>query len=359
MNRLYMFCLFMMIASFSASTVPAEDPIADWKRMSRMVPRDYSCLKTAQAINIDGNLDDKGWETAAWTDPFVDIEGDAKPAPKHETRAKMLWDDEYFYIAARLTEPHIWGTLREHDCVIFQDNDFEVFIDPDSDNHSYFEMEMNALNTTWDLLLGKPYKDGGPAENGLELKGMKTGVHIDGTLNQSSDKDQAWFVEIAIPWTAFKPYNDKPKEGDSWRVDFSRVEWQIEIVDGKYKKVADTKEDNWVWSPTGIIDMHRPERWGWVQFCDATGKSANSVTKVEKEACDLLHAIYYHQRDFHSKHGKWAGKINELAGLDSYGYSNTIHQASIQTTSEGYEAVVEIDSKRWIIRQDSLVIGTR
>ena len=126
------------------------------------------------------------------------------------------------------------------------------------------------------------------------------------------------------------------------------------------KKVADTKEDNWVWSPTGIIDMHRPERWGWVQFCDATGKSTQlgDQSRKKRPVIFSMRSITIRE-DFHSKHGKWAGKINELAGLDSYGYSNTIHQASIQTTSEGYEAVVEIDSKRWIIRQDSHVIGTR
>ena len=51
-------------------------------------------------------------------------------------------------------------TLTEHDSVIFQDNDFEVFIDPDGDNHNYYEIEINALNTEWDLRLPKPYRDG-------------------------------------------------------------------------------------------------------------------------------------------------------------------------------------------------------
>ena len=31
-----------------------------------------------------------------WTDPFGDIEGDAKPRPRFRTRVKMLWDSEYF-----------------------------------------------------------------------------------------------------------------------------------------------------------------------------------------------------------------------------------------------------------------------
>ena len=69
---------------------------------------------------------------------------------------KMLWDDEALYIAAEIEEPHVWATITEHDAVIFQDPDFEVFLDPDGDNHNYAELELNAKNTTWDLLLTKP-----------------------------------------------------------------------------------------------------------------------------------------------------------------------------------------------------------
>src|SRR5580698_6667390 len=126
-------------------------------------PKSYDCYRTPTPIQIDGKLNDPAWKTAPWTTDFVDIEGDAKPKPRFRTRMKMLWDDQYLYIAAEIEEPHLWATLTEHDSVIFQDNDFEVFLDPDSDNQNYCELEVNALNTTWDLLLTKPYRDGGRA----------------------------------------------------------------------------------------------------------------------------------------------------------------------------------------------------
>jgi hypothetical protein len=34
----------------------------------------------------------------------------------------MLWDDQFFYVAAELAEPHVWATLDIHDSVIFHDN---------------------------------------------------------------------------------------------------------------------------------------------------------------------------------------------------------------------------------------------
>ncbi|MFN3684859.1 MAG: carbohydrate-binding family 9-like protein, partial [Fimbriimonadaceae bacterium] len=127
------------------------------------LPREYLCFRAPGEIRIDGRLNDPAWATAPWTEDFVDIEGDKRPKPRHRTRAKMLWDDRFLYIAAELEEPHVWATLTRRDSVIFQDNDFEVFLDPDGDTHQYYELEMNALNTLWDLMLIKPYRDGGPA----------------------------------------------------------------------------------------------------------------------------------------------------------------------------------------------------
>ena len=145
-----------------------------------------------------------------WTDLFVDIEGAARARPRFRTRVKMLWDSEFFYVGAELEEPHVWGTLTQHDSVIFHDNDFEVFIDPNGDNHEYYEFEINALNTGWDLLLPRPYKDGGAAVVSWEIPGLKTAVHVDGTLNDPRDMDNGWTVEIAFPWKVLGELAHKP-----------------------------------------------------------------------------------------------------------------------------------------------------
>lgn len=232
-------------------------------------PKEYLCHRTQGRIRIDGRLNESSWRNAPATDAFVDIEGDAKPRPRFATRARMLWDDQYFYIAAEMEEAHVWGTLTERDSVIFHDNDFEVFIDPNGDRDEYYELEINALNTVWDLFLPKPYRDGGSARNEWNIVGLKTAVRVNGTLNNPADRDRGWSVEMAIPWKALGEYAHKaapPADGDEWRVNFSRVEWQHEIVKGKYRKVANTKEDNWVWSPQGVVDMHRPEMWGVARF---------------------------------------------------------------------------------------------
>ena len=67
-------------------------------------PKGYVCCRAPSPIAIDGDLTDVAWAAAPWTDGFVDIEGDKRPKPPHRTRVKMLWDDECFYVAARLDE---------------------------------------------------------------------------------------------------------------------------------------------------------------------------------------------------------------------------------------------------------------
>jgi hypothetical protein len=330
---------------------PAADP----------PPRGYVCYRAKGPITIDGKLDDPAWADAPWSEPFRDIEGDKKPDPPLRTRMKMLWDDHALYIAAELEEPHVWGTITTHDAVIFQDNDFEVFLDPDADGHNYGELELNARNTTWDLLLPKAYKDGGPAVNGWEIIGLKTGVHVDGTINDPRDTDRGWTVEIAWPWEGLKELAKKecpvpPADGHQWRINFSRVEWDHEVVGGEYRKIPKRPEHNWVWSPQGVIDMHRPERWGIVQFSTAAPGTATFHPDPAQPARDYLHRLYYAQRDYHKQHGRYAPS---LAGLGT-GLSDSLLAPQLEATRNTFEASVELrradgGRERWRITHEARI----
>ena len=105
---------------------------SDWGKMKAITPRGYVCYRATGPITIDGKADEASWADAPWTEDFVDIAGPAKPLPRFRTRAKMLWDDQYLYVYAELAEPQVWGTITKKNEVIFRDNDFEVFINPDA-----------------------------------------------------------------------------------------------------------------------------------------------------------------------------------------------------------------------------------
>ena len=232
-------------------------------------PPSYVVYRTAEGVEVDGRITDSDWGKAEWTTDFIDIEGSHCPIPRFRTRAKLLWDDQNLYVAAELEEPHVWATLTERDSRVYEDNAFEVFIDPDGDRQNYYELEINAVETVWDLLLVKPHREGGPSLSAWDIRGMQARVHVQGTVNDPSDIDSGWTVELSLPWSVLReaaPERRRPKDGESWRLNFARSEWMPDIVDGQYRKQK--KADWWVWSSQGAVDMHRPERFGFAIFSD-------------------------------------------------------------------------------------------
>jgi len=205
-----------------------------------------------------------------------------------------------------LDEDHLWATLTQRDSVIFHDNDFEVFIDPDGDHSNYIEIEVNALNTVWDLLLVRPYRAGGPALTGYDLKGLETRVELAGSLNDHSDRDDGWKVWLDLPWDGIREFAGitcPPEIGDRWKVNFSRVQWDLIPVTDGYEKVAGRPEHNWVWSPQGVIDMHRPWNWGEFVFIE---ESADLAVSQLHEVRIRLVEVYEAQRAFRELHGRFA-----------------------------------------------------
>ena len=359
----------LLLGQAMAATALAEQ--WDPERLAAIEPRRYTALRAAGALLIDGSLDEPSWQHAPWTELFVDIEGGLKPAPRLRTRARMLWDEGHFYVAALLEEPQVWATLTERDAVIFRDNDFEVFIDPDGDTHNYFEYEVNAFGTGWDLLLVRPYRDGGPPVHAWDLPGLRAGVRVYGTINDPRDVDEGWSVEIAFPWEGLRRPSRTPVppgDGDIWRVNFSRVQWRVEAAeDGQgYVKVAGEREDNWVWSAQGLIDMHFPEQWGYVRFVDEVAgpgaRAGGFELPPEDGAVRLLREIYWRQR-LRARKGLAYAAVPESLGLAPRPLDGFRWPPVIRAAEHGYEAWIEETAdlhgdgaiSRWVLTWDSRV----
>jgi hypothetical protein len=307
-------------------------------------PPSYICKRADKPFVLDGNINKDFWRDAPFTEDFKDIEGVSKPTPRFRTRAKMLWDDNSIYFALLLEGDEIWATVTERDDVIFRDNDIEIFIDPDSDTCQYYEFEMNALNTVWDLFLTKPYRDMGLAINAWDIKGLKTAVHINGKLNDPTAANKSWSVEVVMPFVSLKECAIEkriPKEGEYWRINFSRVQWLVDILDGTYKKRINPQtnspfpEDNWVWSPTGVINMHYPELWGFVFFSNIDSSKGTDITytiPMDEKIKYQLRTLYYAEHRYYDEHGKYTNNFNLLKDIP-----DDIPNVIIETTKNSFE----------------------
>jgi len=326
------------------------------------VPYSYVTKHVKQPPVIDGDVEDAVWQQAQWTQDFQDIEGRLKPAPPLQTNVKMLWDDNYLYVAARIKDPHVWATLTHHDDIIYRDNDFELFIDPNNSTHKYFEIEVNALNTIFDLFLTKPYRNSGAAVTGWDTHGLRSAVKVQGTLNNPLDTDKGWTVEMAIPFKAIASVFNraKIKDGTTWRINFSRVEYDTKVQNGKYVKLKDNNgkdlpEHNWVWSNQGLINMHYPERWGYLLF------SERDDTKFEmpysEQQKKYLWLVYYKQKQWFKDHHEYLSSLKDLGIENKVMVSGNTNELKLEATPHQFMAYIADANTNvtYTIDQDGLV----
>jgi hypothetical protein len=252
----------------------------------------YTALRVPEPLRIDGDLSKPAWQKAGRSPRFVDlVNGEATV---HDTRAAVLWDDAFLYVGFWVEEPFVEAKLTERDALIWSENDVEVFI---AGQDAYYELEINALGTIYEALFvfEDAYESGGYAQdpelartvegyqpwNGVgftthprgprlgffkwDLPGLKTAVRVDGTLNDNSDRDRGWRVEIAIPWAGMKTLAQgdgrslPPRDGDTWRMDFSRF--------NTYRAAPPANDPGgWAWSAHGIWDSHIPELFPHIHF---------------------------------------------------------------------------------------------
>lgn len=343
----------MATAMAMAPTALRAQLFTEQQRVFTDTPRHYVCHFTQTPPTIDGHGTDAAWRDVPWTADFIDIEGAKKPAPYHRTRVKMVWGDAHLYVFAEMVEPHVWGTLRQRDTIIYIDNDFEMFLDPDGNAHEYFEIEVNALNTVMDLFMPRAYRSGGRAMLNWDVKGLQTAVQVKGTLNNPRDTDTAWTVEMAIPFRAMAAYHTRsaPRSGDTWRVNFSRVHWQHDIEGNQYRKRPNTPEYNWVWSPQGIVDMHAPERWGYLQFvAQPAGEKVAYKAPEWVGAEKYLWEIYYRQQQYRRANQRYASNLADLQ------LEKGIFEVNMEATSRQFSAVIRQGRRTIIIDHEGKII---
>ncbi|WP_299557287.1 carbohydrate-binding family 9-like protein [Seonamhaeicola sp.] len=340
-------------------------PVLSCAQSENPEPKSYVAYKTVKPLEIDGIDNEQAWSNVSWSTSFIDIEG--VKTPKYPTHMKMLWDDDYLYVLAKMEEPHVWGNLKQRDTIIFYNNDFELFIDPDGDTHNYYEIEINALNTVWDLFITKPFREkGNPIKHDWDITGLKSAVHVDGTLNNPADEDQSWTLEIALPWTAFKTgyYHKIEPAGTFWRINFSRVNWQHSIINGKYQRKKDASghylsEYNWVWSPQGVINMHVPEHWGYLYFSPKQPGDSDQFNIPNDERIKWYLYEYYRAQKAHKEtHKAWAESLDLLQVKDRVLDGHTI-KPTLENHSTGWNITVKspFTQRTLIVKEDGKFIS--
>ncbi|MBQ8954898.1 MAG: carbohydrate-binding family 9-like protein [Clostridia bacterium] len=324
-------------------------------------PPVYRCHRAERGPEkLDGDLTKPFWQQGEWIEDFHDIEGDSLPRPWKKTRVKLIWTEEALYIGACLMDDTIWAHVTERDDVIFQDNDFEVFLAPQDSSHRYYELEMNARNTVWDLYMECPQRDRARRIISWDIRGLESAVKIDGRLNDPAADNKCWTLELKLPWYSFrecqvdkvKPEPLAPSVGETWRLDFSRVEYEVDVVDGAYVKRKDESgktlpEHNWLWAPTGVIDAHMPEMWGYLVF---TENGEEHPLPAADGAKWVLRKLYYREHAHACRTGAFTTDVKALLGDEAAAYGVRAY-----VTPSLFEATLTFEGDEWHIDQDGYI----
>jgi hypothetical protein len=227
-------------------------------------------IKTG-TIKLDGKLDEAAWKEAPSTGIFLRTMDGALAEQK--TEAKVLWDDKYLWVAFQVDDKDVWSTLDKRDDKLWTQEAVEVFIDADGDGKTYVELQTNPKGAIFDSYLPS-YRQN---QNDWD-SGMKVAVKVDGTLDNRSDTDKGWTVEMQIPLEAAKGRekemkNVPPKVGTEWRVNFFR----LDMPAGKPQWGS-------AWSPPLVGDFHALDKFGVLVFGDDKGNPPVADKKDDKAA---------------------------------------------------------------------------
>jgi hypothetical protein len=216
----------------------------------------YEVKRASAPIVVDGKLDDKAWasaNTAELTFPW-----ESQTGAKQKTVARLLWDDDNLYVSYDCEDADITAQFTQRDDPTYRDDAVEIFINPrpSQQTTAYIGLEMNARGVLYDYLRVAVGPTSGLFFKRFNLDGVKVAVTVNGTLNERSDKDKGWSLEVSIPWINFEEFSKRPSPGTAWSFNLNR--W-----DG----VEPTRRMS-IWSDSmqERPGPHAPERFGEMRF---------------------------------------------------------------------------------------------
>lgn len=212
---------------------------------------EYVTPRTPKAPTIDGKLDDEVWKLAKEVPLTRSFDGG--PVSR-KTTFRILWDDQYLYVAFFAEDKDLWGTLKKKDDPIYNEDVVEVFLDADADGKTYNELQVSPHNVNFDAAFVARRSD--LAEAMRWESDMKSAVFLKGTLDDDAE-DEFWTAEMQIPLAKLMAVpRVPPQRGDRWRFNAYRLE----------HLARRTNVEGQSFSPLFVGDFHALPRFGWLVF---------------------------------------------------------------------------------------------
>jgi hypothetical protein len=200
------------------------------ERLTRAEPHPVVYATVAPAI--DGKLDDAVWQEAVRLEPLFEYNLFGTRVDVADIR--LAWDPQNLYVAYAIKDQDLTANERERDAILCRADVAELFVKPpvrDRYEYELYEFEFNLWDTIWDIHFVGYGGDGSSAVSRFAKPynpDIRVKALVDGTINDWSDVDRGYVVEVAIPWSAFaRSAPNGVKAGDVWRFNAAGYDFSV------------------------------------------------------------------------------------------------------------------------------------
>jgi hypothetical protein len=221
----------------------------------------FKVAKSNEAITIDGKLNETTWEDTEvrLLDYFYRIE---KAEDKQTTKFRMLWDEENLYLFFECEDKYITAREKNRDGQPYLDDCAEIFLIPVPDSlNMHFGFEINLYKASNDFIWLNNFYEGKSGMIKSYNPAFQVEVSINGTVNNNSDIDKGWTMEMAIPLTIFKGVDAffPVKVGSRWAFLAARQD--------RNDRSGDRRSTSTIFPIYDIgKSVHQPNRFGLLEF---------------------------------------------------------------------------------------------
>ena len=213
-------------------------------------------------FEVDGNSQKDIWskaETIILKDSVTgkEIEGD-------QAKVKMAWSANGFYILYEARDKHIWGTYKNDDDPLYDEEVVEIFITGGLETpKKYFEFQFSPNGVKFDAKISNPTGDRSDAGFNVDVSwncaGLKLAQTFDPPRHSGLDPESipfagTWWTEVFIPWESVEVKN--AAIGTVLRANLFRIDGYLE----------QTSFQSWQPTLKDPPNFHVPEKFGYIEL---------------------------------------------------------------------------------------------
>jgi hypothetical protein len=256
-RRSVWYCGVIALAALSAiAGEPAKQAGAPQPDPSTLpAPRRVVVPKLSATLVHDGALDEPVWTKAAVLGPFVPAGGTGQA--REATTVRVWYDDRAIHLGWTCTDSDIQATFIARDSRFWEEEVVEFFVTR-QDLTRYHELQWNPLGGVFDAVIRNTLDARGVSQKfdgdwGFTAPGMMSAVKVRGTVQNSTDRDVEWVVEVSIPFADLR--EAPPRPGEVWRANFYR-----------FNRGLNQPVEMLSWSAPILNGFHQPSRFGFLEF---------------------------------------------------------------------------------------------